>query len=353
IQMVYNFFSRSVVHDLFIQKQKELEPTKKPVELKKLSDTRWACQYAACWTIQKTLPAICATLTDVINQSNAHRATKARALNTLIDQSFTVNLIMMESLLCLTKTMSDHLQSPDMQLASVIDLVHSVISALRDKCNEETWEDIWSSANDLCGLAGIDIEQNQQVRKRAQARHLQDFIVDSQIGERQPLTTPDSDNLVNELNQHFSPDSCNILKGVSALNPKHESFLDKQCILLMALHYGICEDNLAAKLHQVRKQGGHVNSTLEFSTMIRPYRDALIDLYKLVCIGATLPVSSAACEHSFSCLRRLKNYLRNSSGDCRTSNLALLSINSTRTKGLTVDNVIDSFAANHNRWIVL
>uniref|UniRef100_H3AMU4 DUF4371 domain-containing protein n=1 Tax=Latimeria chalumnae TaxID=7897 RepID=H3AMU4_LATCH len=149
IQMVYNFFSRSVVHDLFIQKQKELEPTKKPVELKKLSDTRWACQYAACWTIQKTLPAICATLTDVINQSNAHRATKARALNTLIDQSFTVNLIMMESLLCLTKTMSDHLQSPDMQLASVIDLVHSVISALRDKCNEETWEDIWSSANDL------------------------------------------------------------------------------------------------------------------------------------------------------------------------------------------------------------
>uniref|UniRef100_H3B6V4 TTF-type domain-containing protein n=1 Tax=Latimeria chalumnae TaxID=7897 RepID=H3B6V4_LATCH len=351
IQMVYNFFSRSVVHNLFIQKQKELEPTKKPAELKKLSDTRWACQYAACWAIQKTLPAICATLTDVINQSSAHRATEARALNTLIDQSFTVNLTMMESLLRLTNTMSDHLQSPDMQLASAIDLVHLVISALRDKRNEETWEDIWSSANDLCGLAGIDIEQNQQ---------------DSQIGERRPLTTPDDyrnhcfypviDNLVNELNRHFSPDSCNILKGASALNPKHESFLDKQCVLPMALHYGICEDNLAAELHQVRrllerkKQGG---TCFELATMLRPYRDAFIDLYKLVCIGVTLLVSSTACERSFSCLRRLKNYLRNSSGDCRTSNLALLSINSTRTKGLNVDDVIDSFAANHNRWTVL
>uniref|UniRef100_H2ZYF9 TTF-type domain-containing protein n=1 Tax=Latimeria chalumnae TaxID=7897 RepID=H2ZYF9_LATCH len=293
IQMVYNFSSRSVVHDLFIQKQKELEPTKKPVELKKLSDTGLVNMLLA-GQYKKTLPAICATLTNVINQSNAHRATEARSLNTLINQSFTVNLTMMESLLRLTKMMS-HLQSPDMQLASAIDLVHSVISALRDKHNEETWEDIWSSANDLCGPAGITI----------------------------------IDNLVNELNWHFSPDSCNILKGVSALNPKHESFLDKQCVLPMALHCGICKDNLATEL-QVRrllernKQGDMLTPHLNF----RPCSD-----------------------HIEFFLPTMTEKLLNSSGDCRTSNLALLSINSTRTKRLNVDDVIDSFAVNHNRWI--
>lgn len=54
----------------------------------------------------------------------AHRASEAKALYTLIDQSFTVNFTFMKNILWLTKTMSDHLQSPGMQLASAIDLVH-------------------------------------------------------------------------------------------------------------------------------------------------------------------------------------------------------------------------------------
>ena len=76
--------------------------------------------------------------------------------------------------------------------------------------------------------------------------------------------------------------------------------------------------------------------------------------YKLVSIALTLPVTSAACERSFSCLRRLKTYLRNKSGDARTSNLGVLAISSCRTKKLDVNAVIDRFAANHsNRRIVL
>ena len=40
----------------------------------------------------------------------------------------------------------------------------------------------------------------------------------------------------------------------------------------------------------------------------------------------TMPVSSATCERSFSTLRRLKNYMRNSMGNDRLSDLALLNI---------------------------
>ncbi|KAI4808997.1 hypothetical protein KUCAC02_017913 [Chaenocephalus aceratus] len=68
----------------------------------------------------------------------------------------------------------------------------------------------------------------------------------------------------------------------------------------------------------------------------------------------TLPVTSVGCERSFSCLRRIKNYLRNSSGDARNSNLGLLAINKQRSKALDVQRVIDIFASNHNnRRIVL
>ncbi|KAI4830034.1 hypothetical protein KUCAC02_001688 [Chaenocephalus aceratus] len=85
---------------------------------------------------------------------------------------------------------------------------------------------------------------------------------------------------------------------------------------------------------------------------MRPYKDAFTDLHRLICISLTLPVTSAGCKRSFSCLRRIKNYLRNSSGDARNSNLGLLAINKQRSKAL--ERVIDIFASYHNnRWIVL
>lgn len=89
---------------------------------------------------------------------------------------------------------------------------------------------------------------------------------------------------------------------------------------------------------------------------MQPYKDAFMDLYKLISISLTLPVTSASCEHSFSCLHRLKSYLRNSSGDGRTSDLALLAINPLRARAwaLDSDSVIDAFTLNHNnRRIVL
>lgn len=77
-------------------------------------------------------------------------------------------------------------------------------------------------------------------------------------------------------------------------------------------------------------------------------------LYKLLSISLTLPVTSVSCERSFSCLRRLKSYLWNSSGDSRTSNLALLAINARRKRTMDSDKIIDGFALNHNnRHIVL
>ena len=129
----------------------------------------------------------------------------------------------------------------------------------------------------------------------------------------------------------------------------------------MARHNGISEENLSAELYQVRRllqrkeeQGHTITTTKEFLSLMRPYRDGFIDLYKLICISLTLPVTSVSCEHSFSCLRRLKNYLRNTSGDSRTSNLALLAINTVRTRTLDSDKIIDAFALNHNnRRIVL
>ncbi|XP_076326759.1 uncharacterized protein LOC143233855 [Tachypleus tridentatus] len=123
IQKLYRFFSTSVVHEEFLKVQKELEPVNQRIELKRLSDIRWACQHAACLAVKRTLPAIVTILKHIVEGDNVHRATESKGLCILLDQQFVISLVGIEKLLLMTKQLSDHLQSFDLQLASAEDLV--------------------------------------------------------------------------------------------------------------------------------------------------------------------------------------------------------------------------------------
>ena len=50
------------------------------------------------------------------------------------------------------------------------------------------------------------------------------------------------------------------------------------------------------------------------------------NLYKLLNVAYTIPISSATCERAFSAMRRVKNWLRSTMLQDRFSNLSLLSI---------------------------
>jgi len=65
-------------------------------------------------------------------------------------------------------------------------------------------------------------------------------------------------------------------------------------------------------------------------------------VHKILKIGVTLPVTTASAERSFSTLKRLKTYLRNSTGDTRLTGLALMIIH--RIFGFDVTKILDDFA---------
>ena len=73
----------------------------------------------------------------------------------------------------------------------------------------------------------------------------------------------------------------------------------------------------------------------------------------IITVAVVLPVSTASCERSFSFLRQIKTYVRNSMADERLSYLAVLSIEAKRAKTLDLDAVADEFDSRHkNRRIV-
>lgn len=65
-------------------------------------------------------------------------------------------------------------------------------------------------------------------------------------------------------------------------------------------------------------------------------------------------MSTASCERSFSALRHIKTWVRNSMSNGRLSNVAILAIERERTMAMSNEKVIDAFAAAHrNRRIAL
>ncbi|XP_026818973.1 zinc finger MYM-type protein 1-like [Rhopalosiphum maidis] len=77
-------------------------------------------------------------------------------------------------------------------------------------------------------------------------------------------------------------------------------------------------------------------------------KEELTSIFPDVFIGTiiflTIPVTSASAERSFSKLKLIKNYLRNSIGQERLSSIAMLNIERQQTNDINIENIIDNFA---------
>ncbi len=77
---MYVFVSTTKVHAVFMQKQKELYPDKQPLQLQKLSDTRWACRYRAVNAMCRTYNSLLAMLEEIGDSSDHAKAIEAKGL---------------------------------------------------------------------------------------------------------------------------------------------------------------------------------------------------------------------------------------------------------------------------------
>ena len=80
-------------------------------------------------------------------------------------------------------------------------------------------------------------------------------------------------------------------------------------------------------------------------------KDLFPNIFVLLHIACTIPVTSCECERSASGLRRLNNFLRASMGKDRLSHLALMHIH--YDTPIDLDKVVDAFATQHPRRLEL
>lgn len=86
------------------------------------------------------------------------------------------------------------------------------------------------------------------------------------------------------------------------------------------------------------------------STLIVSSKDVFPTIWSLLKILATLPVSTATAERSFSTLKRVKTWLRTSIGQERLNDLCLLNIHRDFNMYEKHEKIINNFASkNKNR----
>lgn len=159
IEALYVFMASSKAHVVFVEVQKKQHPDKQPLELQKLSDTRWACRYAAVNTICHTYNSILLTLEEISLSSDHSKAVEAKGLLYQVQSfSFIVSVVMFDQILSCTKQLFDQLQSSKIDLYRASELVSASKAMLQCFRTDEYWDRVYSYATGIANVHSISAQ---------------------------------------------------------------------------------------------------------------------------------------------------------------------------------------------------
>ena len=96
-------------------------------------------------------------------------------------------------------------------------------------------------------------------------------------------------------------------------------------------------------------QNGGIAADLCASSLKACDPDDFPNLYMLLKIAVTLPVTTCECERSISTMRRLNNYMRCTMGESRLSSLALMHIK--YDMPVNLEEIVNLFEGLHPRMM--
>ena len=143
------------------------------------------------------------------------------------------------------------------------------------------------------------------------------------------LFYPTIDRMITEMKERFSPQSQNVMLGIDACNPSSDTFLDISDLRKLATHYNmeLFEPEVAVAKNYL--QALQCKSEKKFN-MEKAYslldENAFPTLKQTFQLALTVPVTSCSCERSFSCLRRVKTWLRSKMTQERLDHLSVLAM---------------------------
>ena len=322
--------------------------------LKSLCGTRWSCRADSTKALRRNYSAIRDSLAKIALDCDEKNQTKREA-SALVAKLDTLESAMMtilwDRILGRFKATSDKLQTRDIDLATAVRLLQSLlsyVSTLRDQ-----FTDLEESARPVSATQDYQYDISRRRKRKRFADESDDdeevvfangslkFKVETYYVIIDKLTSCLSKRIgaYTEVCELFGVlfdrdyDECDVRERAARLSSTYPTDLDASLAdELMQFTHFVSSDTYTspAQLLQILEKNG--------------LKTTFPNVYVALKMFLTLPVSNCEGERSFSVLKRVKNVLRTTMSQTRLSALSLLAIEHEVVESLDFEDIVHQFA---------
>ena len=254
------------------------------------------------------------------------------------------------------------LQDRTTNMTTALDEAGLTIQALIEKKNNpETFKSIINTINKFA--EDNDIQEpstyNQRGRKTNESKRKRTETVIDPMERYKGYYEEIIDMFIEELSKKFNTDSYKPLIAISDMLISSNKPEISDVFFALGVYRKEVADMEALDnelTHWYRYKAQHRLKTIpqvhnEFAQ--KKLKSLYPNIFILLIIFLTVPVSSAEGERAFSCLKRIKSWLRSTMNQTRLSSLSIINIHSLIAEKLNIDKLIDIFASVRERRLQL
>lgn len=358
IKSIGNFFKSSAKRTNCLAKYiKNTMPETKWKTLTAMCETRWVENHDGLLRFKEIYKAIAGALEELIGDRDCDTSSKASSfVKSISNSQFAVSLCCLNSLFASTLPLCKMLQSTSCDLAAAVQHVELIINHFKNmRENSETeFADIYLDAENLLEFLGEKIAMPRITGRQQHRANVSEH--DPKKYFRITIIIPLLEDFIHQLTLRFEKHNktlTDLYKLIPTECVKPETKFEANTFSF----YGrfLQENNNKSELSlwqtKWRKtcEKNLPNSAME--ALGECNKEIFPNVHILLKILVTLPVTTCSSERSFSTMKRLKTYLRNSTSESRLNGLALMSVH--RRINVPTEEVIDLFAAQKARRLNL
>ncbi|XP_022160281.1 52 kDa repressor of the inhibitor of the protein kinase-like [Myzus persicae] len=208
---------------------------------------------------------------------------------------------------------------------------------------EKEFKSMYNEAEKMADILDINISIKRIVKKQANRANIftEDKTIQPENYYRITIAIPYIDSFIINLKERFLIHK-NILKGFQCIFSGNIDFQEFEELVHFYLDTDVQTVIAELKIWQSKLNLTNQHPTIAIDALRLCNSSIFPNVHQLLKILCTLPVSTSTPERTFSCLKRLKTYLRNTMSETRLNGLTLLSIH--REVPITPEEILDIMA---------
>lgn len=331
-----------------------------PKNLVSLCPTRWCARHKSLLRFKSEYSRVEQTLQQIIDEKGTISSERESSIRGWIkkfrkfETLFFLNVSIEIFGPC--EILARALQSPEMTATGALQSAKLLIQEFSVMRSESSFNRIYDKTKNEAETLALNSPAKPRKKKVPKRLEYKDKAAESVDFEPRMFLRQEFfeilDLLVNELKSRFDQEGFHVLVRLEEILLKAgrgevpESHILQQKLGLFADDFDI--DILKTQLQFVKKLSKEKFTTCsslaaQLSAESDTVKNMLDQVIKLVELVMTIPASSASAERSFSALRRLKNYLRNTMTQNRLNHIMILNVHKKSTEELDLQNIMREF----------